>query len=159
MSLIATDSVVDQVCCRGRKVEPAPARIAVVVPLHTVPADEVALQGSVRAADKDATTGTGEFMDLPDRIYYKIDSTTQTIDIVGKYRRLTGAPAGYTPKDWLLALWDDDANAPDARIETNWRGYDRYGTKPVRYIYPLPQAVIINSNGMLKNDGYDFPGF
>jgi hypothetical protein len=107
----------------------------------------------------DATTGSGEFMDLPDRIYYKIDSTTKTIDIVGKYSRMTGAPAGYTPKDWLTELWDDELNAPDSRIETNWRGYDRFSDIPVRYIYPLPQVVIINSNGMLKNDGYGFPGF
>ena len=105
----------------------------------------------------DVNEGSGTYMNLPDRIYYKIDSTTKTIDIVGKYSRLTNAPAGYTPKDWLKALVVD--GQPDERIETNWRGYDRNGDLPVRYIYPLPQVVIINSNGTLKNDGYHFPGF
>ena len=107
----------------------------------------------------DAVTRSGEYVDLPDRIYYKIDSLTKTIDIVGKYSRLNSGPEGYTPHDWLRDLWDEGEGAPDSRIETNWRGYDRKGSKPVRYIYPLPQSVIINSNGMLKNDGYDFPGF
>lgn len=105
----------------------------------------------------DVNEGSGTYMNLPDRIYYKIDSTTKTIDIVGKYSRLTNAPTGYTPKDWLKALVVD--GQPDERIETNWRGYDRNGDLPVRYIYPLPQVVIINSNGTLKNDGYLFPGF
>jgi hypothetical protein len=107
----------------------------------------------------DATNGSGKYMDLPDRIYYKIDSLTKTIDIVGKYKRLSNAPVGYTPKPWLTELFDETLDKPDSRIETNWRGYNRLENKPVRYIYPLPQAVIINSNGLLKNDGYDFPGF
>lgn len=106
----------------------------------------------------DANEGSGTYANLPDRIYYKIDSLTKTIDIAGKYSRLSGAPAGYTPKDWLTELIDING-APVSRIETNWRGYDRTGNVPVKYIYPLPQAVIINSNGALKNDGYDFPGF
>ncbi|MFO7655559.1 MAG: RagB/SusD family nutrient uptake outer membrane protein [Bacteroidales bacterium] len=106
----------------------------------------------------DANAGSGTYVNLPDRIYYKIDSTTKTIDIVGKYSRLTNTPAGYTLKDWLKALVV--AGVPDSRITTNWRGYtDDAGIEPVRYIYPLPQAVIINSNGALKNGGYDFAGF
>ena len=107
----------------------------------------------------DAYNRSGKYADLPDRVFYRIDSTTKTIDIVGKYTRLNIAPDAYTEHEWLRALWDEGDGAPDSRIETNWRGYDRKGSKPVRYIYPLPQSVIINSNGMLKNDGYDFPGF
>ena len=109
----------------------------------------------------DANAGSGEYAQLPDRIYYKIDSLSKTIDIVGKYQKLPSGPEGYTPLDWLkdLAPEVEGVITPDPRITTNWRGYtDPTGQAPVRYIYPIPEKVIITSNGVLDNNGYDFPG-
>jgi starch-binding outer membrane protein, SusD/RagB family len=107
---------------------------------------------------RDTRDGSGKYGNLPDRIYHKTDSLTKTIKIVGQFSRLPGTPEGYTARNWLLGLVDNEGN-PIEIINTNWRGYqDPTGLSPAKYIFPIPESAIIQSNGSLSNDGYGFPG-
>ena len=96
-------------------------------------------------------TGQGAYSTFPDNVYWKYKSDNVTLDIVGLYKKLTVAPAGYTTAGWLKNLANDDGTAPSF-IKDMYAGYsDNTGTAPVRYILPIHQSVIAASLGNLQN--------
>lgn len=56
-------------------------------------------------------------------------------------------------RDWLIGLVDE--TQPDQYAEWITKDWANY-TDPVRYIFPIPIVAISNSQGVLKNDGYEF---
>lgn len=60
--------------------------------------------------------------------------------------------AGWTRSSFLLVM-HDDALTYDEWITRDW---DKYTSKTVRYIFPIPASEI--ALGVLKNDGYGFGG-
>jgi hypothetical protein len=106
---------------------------------------------------QDAIGGVGTYSDLPDYIYAKRNSD-KTLTFLNKFRKVTGAvPAEYNIKtSWLRNLWNTTTNGPGNYNLWQWRGYtDNTGTTPVRYILPLHNSVITNSQGSLQNEyGY-----
>jgi starch-binding outer membrane protein, SusD/RagB family len=102
---------------------------------------------------RETGTGNGYFSDYPNKVYWKLDSTTKTLDIVGLYRKAT-APAtslGYTSTAWLTNLVNSDGSSTDF-IDQAFSGYsDETGATPVRYILPIHQTVIDASLDSLKN--------
>jgi hypothetical protein len=106
---------------------------------------------------QDAVGGVGTYSNLPDIIYAKRNSDN-TLTFLNKFTRLQGAaPAEYNIKvNWLRNLWNTTTNGPANYNLWQWRGYtDNSGTTPVRYVLPLHNSVIANSQGSLQNDyGY-----
>ena len=116
----------------------------------------------------DATTGAGTFLDLPDYVYYKVN-TDKTVTFLNRFKRVLVAPAlkdvpnkgdnpnGYTRLTWLRGLYNTTTSGPaDYNLRT-WRGYkDNTGVAPVRYILPIHSGIITSSLGSLKNDGYGY---
>jgi hypothetical protein len=116
----------------------------------------------------DATTGAGTFLDLPDYVYYKVN-TDKTVTFLNRFKRVLVAPAlkdvpnkgdnpnGYTRLTWLRGLYNTTTSGPaDFNLRT-WRGYkDNTGVAPVRYILPIHSGIITSSLGSLKNDGYGY---
>lgn len=111
----------------------------------------------------DTYNGIGEYGDLPDYLYYKLDSTSGKITFLNKYRRpdvippIIDAPNkgdnpdGYHQVSWLRSLYNTTTEGPADFILREWRGYaDNTGTAPVRYILPIHSSVITSSKGSLK---------
>jgi starch-binding outer membrane protein, SusD/RagB family len=109
------------------------------------------------------------FKKLPDYLYYKrnADGTVTFLNRYTKVKTLplinnptTGDnPTGYTRHTWLGGnnLFNATNSTAANFILWSWRGYqDDTGLTPVRYILPIPATVVINSQGVLKNEGYGF---
>ena len=106
---------------------------------------------------------------LPDYLYYKRNADG-TITYLNRYTKaatvplvhdpVTGTnPTGYLRHTWLGGnnLYNATTNATASFILWSWRGYqDETGLAPVRYILPIPASVVINSQGVLTNEGYGF---
>ncbi len=105
----------------------------------------------------DAFNGTGEYSELPDYIYWKRDASGH-FTVLNPNRKVAAAPDNtWTRTSWLLGL-HSDATTYQQWITKDWRNYISDGPKPgvVRYIFPIPEEAITNSQGVLKNDGYGF---
>lgn len=104
-----------------------------------------------------AFNGTGAYSNLPDYIYWKRDAAGHFV-VLNPNHKVIGSPdASWTRESWLLSLHDNTATyAP--WITKDWRNYINEGPKPgvVRYVFPIPQEAITNSQGTLTNDGYAF---
>jgi starch-binding outer membrane protein, SusD/RagB family len=118
---------------------------------------------------QDAISGTGPTSNLPDYLYYKRDSANKKIIyFLNKYTRPAVTPPvvdvpnkgdnpnGWLRATWLRGLWNTTTNAPADYILRQWRGYpDNTGLTPLRYILPIHNSIIANSQGVLKNEyGY-----
>ncbi len=104
-----------------------------------------------------AFTGTGEYSDLPDYIYWKLDESGH-FTVLNPNHKIAAAPdESWKRESWLLSL-HNDATTYQQWITMDWRNYISDGPKPgvVRYIFPIPQEAITNSQGTLANDGYSF---
>ncbi len=105
----------------------------------------------------DAFTGTGQYSELPDYIYWKRDASGR-FTVLNPNHKVAAAPDDtWTRESWLLAL-HSDATTYQNWILKDWRNYTTDGPRPgvVRYIFPIPEEAITNSQGVLKNDGYGF---
>lgn len=104
-----------------------------------------------------AFTGTGQYAELPDYIYWKLNESGR-FTVLNPNRKIAAAPdQTWTRSPWLLDL-HNDATTYQQWITKDWRNYIDEGPKPgvVRYIFPIPEEAITNSQGFLKNDGYGF---
>lgn len=104
-----------------------------------------------------AFSGTGAYSELPDYIYWKLDESGH-FTVLNPNHKVAAAPDNsWTRVPWLLGL-HNDATTYQEWITKDWRNYISDGPKPgvVRYIFPIPQEAITNSQGSLKNDGYGF---
>lgn len=111
--------------------------------------------------------GPGTYADYPDYLYYKT-GPNKTVIFYSKYRKPAVAPPvvdvpakgdnpdGYLRMNWTRALRNTTTKGPSDFILRSWRGYDVAGPKPVRYILPIHGSIVTNSQGTLKNDGYDY---
>jgi hypothetical protein len=103
-----------------------------------------------------ATTGTGQYADLPDFMYWK-RNTSGVFTILNPNRKYIGTPDATWTKvsflasmktttgygEWILKDWDKHYNSGPAK-------------GVARYIFPIPSEAITNSQGKLANDGYQF---
>ncbi|MBI1226658.1 MAG: RagB/SusD family nutrient uptake outer membrane protein [Bacteroidetes bacterium] len=104
-----------------------------------------------------AFTGTGQYSNLPDYIYWKLNESGH-FTVLNPNDKVAAAPDdSWTRESWLLALHNDNTTYQEW-ITKDWRNYIDQGPKPgvVRYIFPIPEEAITNSQGVLKNDGYGF---
>lgn len=104
-----------------------------------------------------AFTGSGKYAHLPDYLYWKRDASGR-FTVLNPNLKVAAPPDDtWTRQTWLLGL-HDDVNTYQRWITMDWRNYIDQGPKPgvVRYIFPIPQEAITNSQGTLKNDGYQF---
>jgi starch-binding outer membrane protein, SusD/RagB family len=106
---------------------------------------------------------------LPDYLYYKRNADG-TITFLNRYSKVNTVPliynpttgdnpTGYIRHTWLGGnnLYNASTNTTANFILWSWRGYqDDSGLTPVRYILPIPASVVMNSQGVLKNEGYGF---
>ncbi|MCB0528667.1 MAG: RagB/SusD family nutrient uptake outer membrane protein [Saprospiraceae bacterium] len=105
----------------------------------------------------DAFNGTGTYSTLPDYIYWKRDQSGK-FTVLNPNRKILDAPdQTWTRESWLIGL-HNDATTYQQWITKDWLNYISGGPKPgvVRYIFPIPEEAITNSQGTLTNDGYGF---
>ncbi|MFI1772022.1 RagB/SusD family nutrient uptake outer membrane protein [Thalassobellus citreus] len=102
------------------------------------------------ADDAIANTGTA-----PIKMYWKLDDSGNFI-IANPDTRILAAPDDtWNEANFTSALLDDGAY--HEWILNDWKNYYD-GPQPgvARYIFPIPNTVIIESQGALQNDGYGF---
>ncbi|MGB3801201.1 MAG: RagB/SusD family nutrient uptake outer membrane protein, partial [Lewinella sp.] len=104
-----------------------------------------------------AVTGTGEYAELPDYIYWKTDESGE-FQVFNPDRDVVAPPdETWERETWLLDL-TDEITIYDEWITNDWANYIDEGPQPgtARYIFPVPEEAITNSQGTLSNDGYGF---
>ncbi|ADY51041.1 RagB/SusD domain protein [Pseudopedobacter saltans DSM 12145] len=116
----------------------------------------------------DANGGVGQYADLPDVLYYRLNSD-KSVTFYNKFKRANSIPPlkdspskgdnpnGFTRMNWLKGLYNTTTSGPaDYNLRT-WRGYqDDSGVLPVRYILPLHASTVSSSRGVLNNNGYGY---
>lgn len=103
-----------------------------------------------------AFTGSGEYSELPDYMYWKRDESGK-FTILNPNRKVVAPPDdSWTQQSFLLSLHDDALQYAEW-ITRDWENYYN-GPRPgvVRYIFPIPADAISASQGTLTNDGYQF---
>lgn len=114
---------------------------------------EETVNGLKKLAD-DAFNGVGTG---PDYIYWKLDSNGNFI-VLNPDTKVTAAPdATWTRQSFLLQLHNNTTTYQEW-ITRDYANYYLTGPQPgvTRYIFPIPTLTILNSQGVLKNDGYKF---
>ncbi|MEZ4829890.1 MAG: RagB/SusD family nutrient uptake outer membrane protein [Bacteroidia bacterium] len=104
-----------------------------------------------------AFNGTGEYSDLPDYLYWKLDASGH-FTVLNPDHKIAAAPdETWNRQSWLIGLHSETTTYQNWIIR-DWRNYIDEGPKPgvVRYIFPIPGEAITNSQGTLANDGYSF---
>lgn len=104
----------------------------------------------------DAFSGTGKYGDYPDYMYWKRDPNGRFV-LLNPNRKVVVPPDDtWTRKSFLLSLRNATTGYQEW-ITRDWVNYYN-GPKPgvARYILPIPQEAITNSQGTLKNEGYLF---
>ncbi len=95
---------------------------------------------------------TGEYADLPQKIYYQTAADDETVTIYGLNHGDTdaeGVALGYeSSKTWKLASDGDKVTYWDALFLRD---------PDTQQFWPIWQVFIDNSNGMLNNNGYNQP--
>lgn len=100
----------------------------------------------------DAFYGLGT---LPDYVYVKTN-VDGTISILNLNEKLAVAPVdpAYVRKPWLIDLKKtSDPTTYNNFINVYFSPYQQ--GHPVKYIFPIPSTTIVNSMGVLKNEGYN----
>ncbi|MCB9266768.1 MAG: RagB/SusD family nutrient uptake outer membrane protein [Lewinellaceae bacterium] len=111
---------------------------------------------TLKAMADAAFNGSGEYSELPDYLYWKLDESGQ-FTVLNRNRKVAAPPDDtWNRQPWLLDL-HDDVYTYRQWITRDWANYID-GPKPgvVRYIFPIPAEAITNSQGTLSNDGYMF---
>ena len=104
-----------------------------------------------------AFTGTGEYANLPDYLYWKRNESGRFTVLNPNHKVFDAPDATWNRQSWLLAL-HNDVTTYQNWITMDWRNYISDGPRPgvARYIFPIPEEAITNSQGTLSNDGYSF---
>lgn len=112
---------------------------------------------TLKAMADAAFTGTGEYSDLPDYMYWKRDESGRFTLLNPDFKVAAPPDDTWNRESFLLSL-RNDVTTYQEWIVKDWRNYINEGPKPgvVRYIFPIPQEAITNSQGTLANDGYGF---
>jgi hypothetical protein len=113
------------------------------------------VQGLKDMADA-AFSGTGEYSNLPDYMYWKVDENGDFV-ILNRNEKIVAPPdMTWNQQSFLLSM-HDEARTYEEWITRDWENYID-GIKPgvVRYVFPIPSEAILNSQGTLTNDGYGF---
>ena len=111
---------------------------------------------TLKAMADAAFTGSGQYSNLPDYMYWKRDESGQ-FTVLNPNRKLAAPPDETWNREPFLLSLHDDVNTYSPWITRDWANYIN-GPKPgvVRYIFPIPAEAITNSQGTLSNDGYMF---
>lgn len=107
---------------------------------------------SLKKMADDANLGLGT---LPDYIYVKTNADG-TISILNLNEKLAAPPSdpAYVRKAWLIDLKKtSDPTTYNSFINVYFSPYQQ--GHPVKYIFPIPSTTIVNSMGVLKNEGYN----
>jgi hypothetical protein len=105
-----------------------------------------------------AYSGTGEYSNLPDYIYWKVDESGNFV-LLNPDEKIAAPPDdSWNRQSFLLSMYDENTGTYDQWVTRDWARYIDQGPKPgvVRYIFPIPAEAITNSQGTLANDGYSF---
>lgn len=114
---------------------------------------EETVEGLKKLADE-AFDGTGTG---PDYIYWKVDSKGNFV-VLNPDTKVVAAPDDtWTRQSFLLQLHNNTTTYAEW-ITKDYANYYLTGPKAgvARYIFPIPTTAIQNSQGTLKNDGYNF---
>ncbi|MCB9287238.1 MAG: RagB/SusD family nutrient uptake outer membrane protein [Lewinellaceae bacterium] len=111
---------------------------------------------TLKAMADAAFNGSGEYSELPDYLYWKLDESGQ-FTVLNRNRKVAAPPDDtWNRQPWLLDL-HDDVYTYRQWITRDWANYiDGPKSGVVRYIFPIPAEAITNSQGTLSNDGYMF---
>ncbi|RKD17156.1 carbohydrate-binding protein SusD [Pelobium manganitolerans] len=125
-------------------------------------------RNALKQMGEDANAGVGAYSDLPDYLYYKINSD-RTVTFLNRYKKIAQPanmkdvpnkgdnPEGYLKATWLKGLYDTKTSGPASYVLVSWRGYqDDTGQAPLRYILPVHSSVISGSLGVINNSGYGY---
>lgn len=96
---------------------------------------------------------TGEYADLPEKIYYTTASDGESLIIYGLEHGHTdaeGSALGYTEKGWFIG--NGLNNLTDAKISSLFQN-----DPDTRQFWPIPTVAITASNNMLVNDSWYTP--
>ncbi|WP_207425672.1 RagB/SusD family nutrient uptake outer membrane protein [Pedobacter sp. SYSU D00535] len=118
----------------------------------------------------DQYTGTGQYANLADDLYYKRNEDGSitflnrlydpaVIPPVKDSPNKGDNPNGYLRAGWLKStqLYNSQTSSAGDFVARTWRGYaDNTGQTPVRYILPVHATIVTSSMGVLNNDGYGF---
>jgi hypothetical protein len=112
---------------------------------------------TLKAMADAAFTGTGPYSDLPDYMYWKRDESGRFTLLNPDFKVAAPPDDSWNRVSFLLSLRSETTTYQEWILK-DWRNYISEGPKPgvVRYIFPIPQEAITNSQGTLKNDGYQF---
>ncbi|GGA83264.1 starch-binding protein [Flavobacterium palustre] len=111
------------------------------------------VDGLKQLAD-DAFNGVGTG---PDYIYWKLDDKGNFI-VFNPDSKVTAAPDDTWKRQSFLLQLHSNTTTYQEWITKDYANYYLTGPKPgvARYIFPIPTTAIQNSQGTLKNDGYNF---
>jgi len=104
-----------------------------------------------------AQTGLGQYANLPDYMYWKLDASGH-LEILNPNLRIVAPPdESWTRVNFLRDLWDGTKNTYREWVTRDWANYYN-GPKPgvARYIFPIPEEAVAASKGKITNDGYMF---
>lgn len=104
----------------------------------------------------DLANRQGAYADLPEKLYYKLQSDGETLDIYGLNHGETdeagAALDGYESKSWFTSKDDKTGEVSNVLNDDYINGL--YVKKPSEnYLWPIWQTFIDKSNNMLNNDG------
>lgn len=111
---------------------------------------------TLKAMADAAYTGSGQYSNLPDYMYWKLDESGQ-FTVLNPNRKLAAPPDETWNREPFLIGLHNEVTTYSEWITRDWANYIN-GPKPgvVRYIFPIPAEAITNSQGTLSNDGYMF---
>ncbi|MFZ5939803.1 MAG: RagB/SusD family nutrient uptake outer membrane protein [Bacteroidota bacterium] len=116
------------------------------------------VEGCKQMADE-AFAGTS---DLPDYVYTKRDESGNLLILNPDEKVLAAPDESWERLAWLIDMHSESlADGYAEWITRDWANYvapSNIGVPDgvIRYIFPIPSTAIINSKGMLTNDGYNF---
>lgn len=122
--------------------------------------------------DTSAVTGwVTEMLEFANNLYTKLTDDQKPANTVSKYDDIKTNSGAYVKLNWTSSLMqtvkdeegedikDADGNKiyePADYITDTYRGYTgTTGNEAVPYLLPIPYSIVIASNGVLSNDGYD----
>ena len=113
---------------------------------------------TLKAMTDAAFSGTGEYSDLPDYIYWKVDENGD-FALLNPDQKIAAPPdETWNRQSFLYSMYNEQTGTYAEWITRDWANYIDQGPRPgvVRYIFPIPTEAITNSQGTLANDGYSF---
>lgn len=109
---------------------------------------------TLKKLSDDAFNGTTQY---PDYMYWKLLDNGDFAILNPDTKVIAPPDDSWTRVPFLLDM-HSDTETYKPWVTRDWENYIDKGPKPgvARYIFPIPQLAIENSQGTLKNDGYGF---